>query len=47
MNAARLSAVVKAFSNFVLRMEAGKILDLWHLITSEYISPGLLTLRRK
>ena len=41
--AQEMGAAVKAASKFVLRMVAGEILDLWHLITSEYISPALLT----
>ena len=44
MTAARLSAAVKVFSKFLLRMKAGEILDSWHLITSEYIAPVLLTI---
>ena len=43
VTAARLSAAVKAFSKFVLRIEAGEIFDSWHLIKSRYTSPALLT----
>ena len=48
MSAARLSAAVKTLSKFVLRMEAGKIFDLWHIVRSEYIFPAFVdVLRRK